>query len=809
MKISSSWLKDYVKFESSLDEVAHALTMSGNEVENIRSIGNIDKVVVAKVIEIRPHPDADKLQLVLVDNGTSVLEVVCGAKNLFIGQKVAFASVGAKLFNPHSEDFEEVFTLKKSKIRGVISEGMICSEKELGIGGDHTGILNLESDAVIGTKIEDLIGDSILEFSLTPNRSDCLGIIGIAREVSAILDVKLKLPDTNYISSKNEVNSAISVNIEATDLCHRYMGSVITGVSIKPSPKWLQDRLTAIGERPINNIVDITNYIMFETGQPLHAFDYEKIKDKKIIVRRAKNKEKITSLDNTVRELDSNILVISDSEKPIGIAGVMGGKNSEITSKTTNIFLEAATFDSSNNRKTSKELNLKSEANLRFEKGLNPQLAEFAIKRAIKMILEVSGGESYSGLIDEPKEKIISKKNILINKNYLDNILGLKLDDFVIEDSLKKLGFEIVNYNEKWDITVPYWREDVNIPEDIVEEIARIVGYDIFPSKTISDHLPIWSPTEDLDLKRKVTDYLVESGMQEIISYSATNIESESRLFFPENHPSPVFIRNPISNDFNIMRRTLRESILNCVSYNIRSWKDPIAIFELGRIFLETNDDLPKEKIMINGAFAGPRNSIYWEGKLNETFDFFDAKGSVEYLLKKLKIPIKFSKFSDDPTFISGRCAKILSGKKLDIEIGVLGQISDEIISKFDSNIPEIFMFEIDFESLLNIYIDFDKYNFYSPFSRHQNSQRDISLVVDDFQEAQEIIDIVNKQNIVLRSEIINIYSGEDIVDGKKVVTVRIEYQSFDKTLKASEISKIEKKILLNLKKSIGADLRS
>ena len=809
MKIPLSWLKDYVKFDLSLEEVAHALTMSGNEVENIRSIGNIDKVLVAKVIEINPHPNADKLQLVVVDNGTSKLEVVCGANNLFIGQKVALASIGAKLFNPHSEDSEEVFTLKKSKIRGVVSEGMICSEKELGIGLDHTGILNLDSNTVVGTKIEDIIGDSILEFSLTPNRSDCLGIIGIAREVSAILDAKLKLPETNYISQKQKVNSAISVNIEATDLCDRYMGSIITDVSIKPSPKWLQDRLTAIGERPINNIVDITNYIMFETGQPLHAFDYEKIKNKKIVVRRAKNKEKIISIDNTVRELNSNILVISDSEKSIGIAGVMGGKNSEITSKTNSIFLEAATFDSSNNRKTSKQLNLKSEANLRFEKGLNPQLAEFAIKRAIRMILEICGGESYSGLIDEPKEKIISKKIISVDKNYLSNILGLKLDDFIIENTLTKLGFEVVDNNEKWDITVPYWREDVNIPEDIVEEIARVVGYDIFPSKTISDNLPIWSPTEDLDLKRKITDYLVESGMQEIISYSATNMESESRMDFPKDYPSPVFIRNPISNDFNIMRRSLRESILNCISYNVRSWKDPIAIFELGRIFLETNDDLPKEKIMINGAFAGPRNAIHWERKSNDLFDFFDAKGSVEYVLKKLRIPMKFSKFSDDPTFISGRCAKILSGKNLDIEIGVLGQISNKIISKFGSNIPDIFMFEIDFESLLNIYIDADKYNFYSRFSRHQNSQRDISLIVDDFQEVQEIIDIVNKHNIVSRSEITDIYTGGDIVDGKKVITVRIEYQSFDKTLKASEISIIEKKILLDLKKFIGADLRS
>ncbi|MBI21088.1 MAG: phenylalanine--tRNA ligase subunit beta [Chloroflexi bacterium] len=811
MKIPKSWLNDYVKFNSSIEDISHSLTMAGNEVENIKKIGYLKDVVVGEINDIRSHPNADNLQLVSVDNGSTIKEVVCGAENIYVGQKIAFAFIGAELFNPYENELKEKFTLKPSKIRGVISEGMICSEKELGIGNDHSGILNLDSKIEVGTAISEVIGDSILELSLTPNRPDCLGVLGIAREISAITKSKLILPKVDYISNDINVNSLVSVEIQSDDLCERYLGAVIKGVKIQSSPNWLQNRLIAIGERPINNIVDVTNYVMFEIGQPLHAFDYSTISGKKILVRTAKKNEKIITLDNQNRELNSTMLVISDPQKIIGIAGVMGGKNSEITDETTAIFLESATFNSSNIRKTSKSLNLTSQATLRFEKGLKPGLAEFAIKRAINMILDIAGGECSKGFIDEFSNNFSEEKYarpIFLDRNFACKILGFNTEDKIISETFERLGFNINLSKNGWNVYVPFWRTDLNIPEDLIEEIARIVGYDNFPSTTISDQLPVWRPTLDLDLKRNITDYLVEFGMQEIISYSATNIQSEKRLEFIDNFPPPIKISNPISNEFNILRRTLRESILNCVSKNSHTWKHPISVFEIGRVFFETNEDLPQEKTMLNGAFAGQRFDLHWDFDENKKFDYFDAKGAVEYIMEKLRIEVKFKIFNES-TFIDGRCAKIFSGENFKMEIGILGQIDPKILSMFDSHFQEVYLFEIDIDVLLKIYSINKNFDFYTPFSKHQNSYRDISIIVNDFEEVENVLEIVRKEKLVSNVHLTDIYRGEDIKKDKKVITIRIEYQSSQKTLKSTQISKIEGKILFNLNKSLGAELRS
>lgn len=800
MKVPLSWISEYIDIKLSPEELAHLLTLAGNEVSEIQNIGEWNEVVVSEVEKIDPHPNADKLNIVTVNTGPSTLEVVCGANNLYLGQKVAFAPIGSILFNPKTEKKEK---LKKAKIRNIVSNGMICSSLELGIGEDHQGIYEVDAKVPIGTLLKNILSDTILDLDITPNRSDCLSILGIAREISAITGEKLKINPNGVESLIPKTNNkSFTLNIENKNICSRYMGALIKGVTVKDSPEWLKEKLLKIGEKPVNNIVDITNFVMFELGQPLHAFDFQFIDGPNINVRKSKKDEKILTIDNESRKLE-DVVVISDSKKPIAVAGVMGGKNSEITEDTKTIFLESACFDSIYNRQSAKNLGMKTEATLRFEKGLNPQLCEFAIKRSIDLILEIAGGNLEESIQDLwIKDKNISKK-INLKKEKINNLLGVNFDQETIKNTLINLGFSINEIsNQDLNITVPYWRQDVSIPEDICEELARIIGYEKIPISSLSGQIPQWEPNDYLNIREKIRDILVESGMQEIISYSADSKESQLLTINSENSEKLVRILNPMSRDFEYLRFSLRSGILKAVSKNIRIWRDPLKVFELGSIFEKQNNDLPKIRDVVCAAFVGNFQENIWSK--SRKLDFFDAKGTIQYILKKFQLPFTLQ-LTKEKNFIDGKCFNIISNK---IKLGQIGQIDSEVLRKFDIKNEEVIIFELEINNFIKNSTEITKPVSYKTFSKFPESTRDLDLIIDKSILAEEILNEITSIKNIKNVEIFDIFQAKNLPKNKKSLGIRLIISSDHNTLTSEEIQNLENKVLKKLNTKFGAQLR-
>ena len=806
MKVPVSWLSEYVDIDISLDDLADRLTMAGNEVVSIERTGWIDDVVVGYVRAVRPHPDADRLTLVTVDHGNGEAEVVCGAPNVAQGQKVAYASIGAVLFDAYSDEPGKTRKLKRSKIRGVVSEGMVCSVRELGIGDEHDGILVLDEGAIVGTPIGEVIGESVLDIELTPNRPDCLGIVGVARDVAAITGNQLREPDVSYESTGPDVHELASVEIADPDLCPRYTASVIEGLKIGPSPKWLQERLASVGERPINSIVDITNFVMFELGQPLHAFDYDRVVDHRVVVRRAADGEKLVTLDEKERKLDRDMLLIADPERGIGLAGVMGGANTEISDTTTRVFLESATFNGVNNRRTARALELSSQATLRFEKGLRSGLSEVGLRRATKLILEIVGGKAASGIIDVHPGDGKEPQSVRLDRAHIEKVLGIAFETSQVESTLGNLGFKTTSDAEGWEVQIPYWRPDISIPEDLIEELARIIGYDNIPTTTLSGRTPKWQPQPALELRRRVTDALVQAGMRETISYSATTATGEARINLPVDTPQAIKLRNPVSADFAVMRRTLRETILETVARNSRTWRGPIAVFEAGSVFLDYGEGLPEERQMVAGAFAGPRNDLHWDAS-NDSSDFYDAKGALEAVLGDLGIQAVFEP-GEDACFTPGRTAVVKVPAADHVAIGVVGDVARDVFAQFDAEVESVAMFELDLAAVLKVVQDSGKSGKFEEFVRLPASHRDLSLIVDTGTTAGQIVEIASRNRIVTSATVFDVFQGEGVPEGKKAVAVRLVYQSPNKTLTADQVARIEQQTLKQLLNELGAELR-
>ena len=517
MKVPLSWLKEYVDVDLSAQELAHRLTMAGIEVGEVTVIGGWSEVFVGHVQDVRPHPNADRLRLCVVTIGSEELEVVCGAPNVAVSQNICFAKIGATVYNTHTERYE---TLQAAKIRGVESQGMICSSAELGLGDDHSGILVLPEDAPLGTLLDDYLGEIVLDLELTPNRLDCLSILGVAHEVAALTGKTVQEPQNDYEESGDSISKQIEINVEDPDLCPRYTASLIKGVKIGPSPQWLIDRLSKAGLRPINNVVDVTNFVMLEYNQPLHSFDYDLIKDHKIIVRRARSGELLTTLDDEERELTADHLVIADANDAIGLGGVIGGANSEIGENTINVLLESATFNGANNRETAQFFGLRTEATLRFEKGLRPELAPIALRRATRLIKEVAGGLVAPGIVDIRSEEAATPLVVSLTTVKIKRILGMEVDLNQVQEVLGSLGFTWECLGEaRLDVTVPYWRNDVNIEEDLVEEVVRTIGYDSVPTTMLSSPIPFQQSVPVMEIRERIKDLLVSAGVQEVINY--------------------------------------------------------------------------------------------------------------------------------------------------------------------------------------------------------------------------------------------------------------------------------------------------
>ncbi len=799
MKVSLRWLKDYVDIKLPPAELAGRLTMAGIEVKGWQVIGeNWEGIVVGQIAAVNPHPNADRLKLPTLDLGTEQQTTVCGAPNLRVGDKVAFAHVGAQLIDGHTG---EVVRLEAAKIRGVVSAGMVCSEKELGISDNHQEIMILPADAPVGVLLADYMGDVIFDLDITPNRPDCLSVIGIAREIAALTGQEVRLPDAGYDEAAAPIDQQVSAEIVDTDLCPRYSASLITDIKVAPSPAWMQQRILAGGMRPINNIVDVTNYVMLEYGEPLHAFDYHQIRGKKIIVRRAKDGETTVTLDGVKRTLSRDMLVIADEERAVGIAGVMGGANSEMTEQTTALVLEAASFNPASIYHTGSTLGLASEARMRFERGISPELTMPALRRATQLIVQLGGGKAAKGVVDAyPGKK--APKPISLSADEVNRLLGVDFSLDQIKEALASLGFDCKPAASGILVTAPSWRSDINLTEDLIEEVARIIGYDQIPVTMLSEAVPRQNPEPILKLKQEARGSLIGYGFQEVITYSLTSLELLNKLL-PELHPlepAPLRLANPMTADQEYLRPSLRANLLAALAANRKHEEGGIRLFELGKVYLPCPKDLPLEPEMLCGIVSGPRVEQSWGGG-DESLDFFDAKGIVEGLLRSLGVEANFKPGEDESLHPAKQAAIAIDNNRL----GVLGEVHPKVLEAFEIS-ESVYLFEIDMAALVPFTAG---HKLFQPISRFPAIVRDIALVVDSGVTHRQVQDIITGFPLVTGVALFDVYAGEQLPADKKSLAYRITFQSPSHTLTDKEVNRVQQQILDKLSKQLGATLRS
>lgn len=800
MKISLNWLKEYIPGweNESLDSLTDKMVSVGLDVEGVEDQGKIfDKFIIGEVIEKQKHPDADKLSLCKVNIGDRVLSIVCGAPNVETGQKVCVALEKAIIPNGG-------FEIKKSKIRGEVSEGMICSEKELNMSDKHEGILVLNGEANAGEKFSDYIkaNDIVFEIGITPNRGDLFSHIGVAREVAAIYDKKIFIPEINLKESQTPTSDLIKIKIENADLCKRFTGRVIRNVQIKESPSWLQKKLKAIGLRPINNIVDITNFVMFETGQPLHAFDYDKIRGKEIIVKTASAGDKFTTLDSKERVLNSGSLMICDAEGYIGIAGIMGGELSEVNDDTKNIFLESAYFNPVSIRKNSKQLGLQTDASHRFERGIDVDMVKYASLRAAQLISEIAGGEVSKELYDLQPEKF-EKIEIGLRLSKANDIIGIEFKD---EEIIKLLDKIDINFkkkdNDKLIFQIPEFRRlDIEREIDLIEEIARIYGYDKIAGITnfnLSTDTSDFYKNTNIKLIGEITAHLIGRGFNQVLTLPL--IDEKKVKGFSDKI---VRLKNSETSDMNSLRTDLIPGMLNVIRNNFNnSGKDiSLKLFETGRIFWNNGTDYKEEDRLII-AIAGKRDSeLIYGGDKN--FDIFEIKGEVEMLLSKLNLENFALIYYTD---------KDLTGHKIGINInnelaGVIYDVNSSLKKRFDIE-PEVYLAEIYIDKISGKAKNSGRYK---EISKFPPVKRDIAIVVDKnvyYNKIEEII-FKNGSKLLKDLKLFDIYKDEKIGADKKSIAMTLEFSSNEKTLTDEETNKIIDKIISVLEKNLGAVIRA
>ena len=817
MKVPVSWLKEYVGVPISPLELADRLTTAGNEVTGLTVLGdNWENVYVGQVFSIAPHPNADRLKLVTIDIEAERATVVCGAPNVALGQKVPFAKVGASLTDPQTGNH---FALTAAKIRGIESAGMVCSERELGLGSNHTGILVLPPDAPVGVQLTQYLGDTILDIDVTPNRPDCLSVLGIAREVAALTDGTAREPNATYHELGSPIHDQISIHVKDPNLCLRYTASLINDVQVGPSPQWVQDRLIKAGQRPINNIVDITNYVMLEYGQPLHAFDFESISEATIVVRRAHPGEVFLGLTGESMTLHPPMLVIADAQKPIGLAGIIGGANTEITDKTTTVLLESATFSSSNTRRTATNLRVRTEASTRFEKGLHPELAARALKRATYLIVTLAGSKVASGIVDIYPAKRDTQPITLRDKR-IRQMLGTELPQAQIEHILANLGFRYqrlpnrsdattgicksVSANRiEWDrllVIPPYWRTDVSIEEDLVEEVARTIGYDNIPTTMLSGGMPNIELQPIRMLREQVKDLLVRCGMQESISYSLVGRPLLERVDAWNHGPTPLHISNPMSTEQEYLRTTLWGSILSTLVTNVRRLTEGLRLFEAGRIYIPIELNLPQEREIVVGVLCGDRSPTSWISESNP-LDFFDAKGTIETVLRSLRVPVHFRPHVS-PIMHPGWCAQIVAEE---IVVGLVGELHPRSQESFGIG-AKVALFELDLESLLQV-VPSDTPRFKS-LPRFPSAIRDVAMIVAEQVTSDQLRALIEAHPMVTQAEVFDVYTGKKLPPNKRSLAYRISFQSPDGTLDTHQVNQAQQEILETLRHETDATLR-
>ncbi|QAT41075.1 phenylalanine--tRNA ligase subunit beta [Clostridium sp. JN-9] len=792
MKVPVKWLQDYVNIDISAKELGDRLTLSGSQVEEVITTGEeIQNVVTGKILKIEKHPDADKLVVCQVDIGKDEnIQIVTAATNMKENDIVPVALHGSTLHGG--------LKIKKGKLRGIVSNGMFCSEEELGIAGDKPvhGLMILPQDTVIGEDIKKVLGldNAIIDFEITSNRPDCLSIVGMARETAATLNTKYNMPALDYkCTSKESINSNIKVEVN-DKLCKRYMSRMIKNVKIQPSPGWMQDRLLEAGVRPINNIVDITNFVMIELGQPLHAYDLREIKSGKIVVKRAEPGEKFTTLDGVERDLSHDMLTIRDNETAIGIAGIMGGLDSEIKDDTTAVVFESADFDGTNIRVSSKKLGIRTEASGRFEKDLDPNMCETALDRVCSLINQLQCGDILEDTIDIYNEKT-EKHTVEVSSKWVNEFLGTDIAPFEMKEYLDRLELNTKANGDTLITVVPTFRGDINIREDVAEEIARMYGYNNIPTTMIRSVSVRGGKNEKQHLDDKVLNALINSGLNQSISYSFVSPKVFDKILIPKDSPlrKVVTIRNPLGEDFSIMRTTTIPSMLESLSRNYSRSNETAALFEIGKTYA-ANEDAEKLPYETNVLSIGMYGNV----------DYLNLKGVVENVLEALNISnVSFKRESENPTFHPGKTASLYIKKDY---AGVLGEIHPDVTANYGID-TRCYVAEINLDTLFKHSNPEKKYK---PLPKFPAVTRDMALLVDESTLVSDIEQIMHKQggNMVESIKLFDVYKGKQIPQGKKSIAYSITYRMENKTLTDAEVNKVHDKILRTLEMKLGAQLR-
>ncbi|MDH3973663.1 MAG: phenylalanine--tRNA ligase subunit beta [Deltaproteobacteria bacterium] len=817
MKISLEWLNDYIEVDLDPVQVAELLTGAGLEVEGIdyQSI-NVKGVVAARVGKIKKHPDSEKLLTCTAETGKEEYAIVCGDPSVREGDMVPLALPGCKL--PDGR------VIREAKVRGLNSSGMFCSEKELGLSEDGSAVMILPDDTKPGRDMEEVISklnpkvninagggpkgeghslcnNSIFEIGLTPNRSDCLSLIGFARELSALTGRKAHLPEISFRESKEKCSSHVSVRIEAPDLCSRYSARVLKGVKIGKSPLWLRKRLEEAGVRPINNAVDVTNFVMLELGQPLHAFDLARVEEGEIIVRKAKKGEKLVTLDEVERILDNEELLICDGKKPLALAGVMGGLGSSVSDSSTTILLESAHFHTSAVRKSVRKTGLHSESSHRFERGTDVEGVLNAIDRAAMLMAELSGGEILSGAIDN-YPRPYEKKEILFRPGRCSKLLGM---DISAEESLaclKALNMDVSGNGDSYRIVPPSYRVDIEREIDLVEEVARLKGYAAIPVEPLSGSIPERSAGSWRSGIYPVKRFMADSGFNEVVNYSFEAPMEMDKLALAEKDPlrKRIKLLNPISEDLSLMKSTLIAGLLKRLAFNIKKQNRDLQLFESGKVFLDEEKG-PEEGYRLTALITGSKEPLLWK----EEKDIFYLKGIVENLLDLLNIKeYTFNNCSHISYLHPGKGAEISSGGT---EIGFIGEVHPDVREGYEITQP-VYLFDVDLEQLLSPGIS-NKIAF-ADIATYPFVERDMALLVGKGITLHEILGHINalKTPFVEKVEAFDRYEGKGIEEGKKSLGIRIRYRSLEGTLTDEEVNGLHQSILSAVVEKVGATVR-
>jgi phenylalanyl-tRNA synthetase beta chain len=860
MKVPLSWLKDFIDLDGlSVEDIARKLTLAGLEVDEILYVGlpmpvykegekhefktsgiawDRDKIVVGEIREVKPHPNADRLTLLDLYDGEKDQVVLTGAPNIFhlkgTGKlakpiKVAYAKEGATLYDGHAEGLQ-LMTLKRAKIRGVESYSMACSEKELGITDEHEGIIILDDDAPVGTPLVDYMGDAVLSVDILPNMARNANVIGVTRELAALLGRELKKPTIQYETSGESVKKLVEIEITNPELNPRFVLGLIRDIEIKPSPYQIQRGLKLAGIRPINNVVDATNYAMLELGEPLHAFDYDVLvrrtlvpgasagvgnpphgnKKIKIITRTAQEGEKLTTLDGNERTLTSMNVLVCDEKGSLSLAGVMGGAESEVTEQTKNILLEGAAWNFINIRRTAKQHNLPSEASFRFSRGVHPALAEQGVRRGLQYMAEWSGGSVAPDLVDNyplpPKDSVVD-----VTSQDVKRLLGIELTVQQISDLLSRLEFscEVTSYGLR--VTAPPHRMDINEGvvglADVLEEVARSYGYDNIPTTTMADALPpqVGNPVHEWE--EHLRDFLVALGFQEIVSYRMTSVEKEARLVpdgaKPLQKQDYVRIANPTTPDKDVLRRSAVASVLESLEKNIRL-SESLSFFEIGSIFIPVKNDLPNEPHRLAIAVTGLREATAWDVKESPQMDFYDLKGRLELLLSGLRLTnISFAEIESVQYLHPGKAAEVKVNGRV---VGVFGELHPLVKEKYELGDAPVLVADFDLNSLRGI----DPTYGITPVPEFPPVYEDIAVIVDESVLAERVESLIRQTggSTVTNVKLFDVYRGDQLGAGKKSLAYSLTYQA-DKTLTDAEAAAIRNKIVKRLEYELGAKLRS